>query len=115
MPALTHPPKPGDPLHCAVDGKLWPIGCDHAKAELMREYRADPMALVVYLTTAVAQVAKTFPWLSPHEIVRQYLGWLPGQALVWAWPPNAALTAQPTAPPVENVARFGANAGRHYR
>jgi hypothetical protein len=116
MSALTHPPKSGDPLHCAVDGKLWPIDCDQAKAELAREYRFDPMAMIVYLATWIAQVAKTFPWLSPHEVVRQYVGWLPGHALVWAWPLNSPLpAAQPQAPRVENDLRFGANAGRWSR
>lgn len=112
MPALSHPPKPGDPLHCTC-GKPWPSGCEDAKAELMREYRSDPMALLIYLADRVARIAAAQPWLSPPDIVRQNFGWLPGHALVWAWPINRPLPR--TAPPPENVPRHGANAGRWSR
>jgi hypothetical protein len=104
MSSLTHPPDPTDPLRCNQCGAPWPDAT--AKAELVREHRADALYVVRYLGLQLAEAARAFPDVPKAELVSQMLGWLPDHALVWAAP------AEGMAAPIRG---FGANSRARFR
>ncbi|MEV6347238.1 hypothetical protein [Actinoplanes sp. NPDC051851] len=62
--------------NCRVCGAPWP--CDPARERLLREYRAFPSLLRVYLSSQMYDAIEDMPAGSrtaPHDLYERFLAW----------------------------------------